>query len=148
MALIELESINLNLEGNSKEEVLRELSKVAYKINKVTSEEGFFNSLMNREEEATTGFGFGIAVPHAKSSFAKEVGIIVGRKNDKIDWDALDGNPVSTFICLIAPKNGADEHLKLLSKISRKLMHNDFIEVLKNGNEVEILSAIKDGIIS
>ncbi|MGL4849887.1 MAG: PTS fructose transporter subunit IIA [Clostridium sp.] len=146
MGFINLQSINLDIKGNTKEEILRELAKTAYEVGKVTSEEGFYEGLLKREEEVTTGFGFGFAVPHAKSKYAKEVGVLFGRSKNEIEWEALDGNPVSSFICLISPEEGANEHLKLLSKLSRKLMHKEFVEILKTGNEDEILSSIINAI--
>lgn len=144
MALITVDSINLKLEGNSKSDILRELANAAYKDGKVSSEEGFYEGLMFRESESTTGFGNAFAVPHSKSEYAKEVGIVFGRSTKDIEWDALDGNPVNTFICLIAPKEGADDHLRLLSKICRKLMHESFTETLKTGTAEEVFKAITE----
>ncbi|MGY3725330.1 PTS system IIA component, Fru family [Granulicatella balaenopterae] len=143
MALINGESINLNLQGSTKENILKEFAALGYQVGKVSSEEGFYQGLLDRESEVTTGFGYGVAIPHAKTKYANEVGILFGRTNNQVEWQALDDKPVNTFICFIAPEEAANEHLKLLAKISRKLMHQDFVAVLKNGTKEQILQALE-----
>lgn len=144
--MINIEGINLDIKGNTKKEVLKEFAKLGYDLGKVSSERGLFKALLKREKEVTTGFGFGLAVPHAKTKYADQVAILFGRAKREIEWESLDGKPVNTFICLISPEKGADEHLKVLAKLSRKLIDNEFMKVLKEGTEDEIFENIKNAL--
>ena len=64
--------VNLNLEAESKNEALREMIKLFEKENKIESVDEFYQTLLAREEEGTTGLGRGIAIPHGKSEVVKE----------------------------------------------------------------------------
>ncbi|KMT57922.1 fructose-like phosphotransferase system subunit EIIA [Listeria fleischmannii 1991] len=143
MTIMVENGINLQLEGNTKEEILSNIAEVAYQTGKVSNTKLFFEDLCKREQESTTGFGGGIAIPHAKSDAVKEVGVLFFRSKEQIEWQAMDGEPVFCFICLMVPSNGGEEHLKLLSKLSRKMIDPDFVSVLKTSGETEILSLIR-----
>lgn len=132
----------LNMKANTKEEALRELAELAFAREKVESAEIFFEELCKREQESTTGFGNNVAIPHARHSSVKEAGVLFARGEQAIEWDAMDGEPVNVCICLIAPDDQNDFHLKTLAKISRRLIHEDFIDLLKNGSEADVLAEI------
>lgn len=72
----------------------------------------------------------GIAIPHGKSSAVKEASIVFGRSNKGIDYDSMDGKPAHLFFLIAVPEESSDLHLRALSEISRKLMHNDVREQL------------------
>lgn len=85
-----------------------------------------------REGESSTGFGNGVAIPHAKVKGLKQPFVGTVTFNQPVEWDALDGAPVVIAIGLIMPADDPDQvHLKVLSKLARKLMDDDFIAELK-----------------
>ncbi len=143
MTIMVENGINLQLEGKTKEEILSNITEVAYQTGKVNDTKLFFEDLCKREQESTTGFGGGIAIPHAKSDAVKEVGVLFFRSKEQIEWQALDGEPVFCFICLMVPSNGGEEHLKLLAKLSRKLIDTNFVSALKTSEENQISSLIR-----
>ncbi|MBC1798369.1 PTS fructose transporter subunit IIA [Listeria booriae] len=143
MEIMTMNSINVNVKGTTKPEVLREFADMAFANGKVSDATGFYQDLCLREEESTTGFGGGIAIPHAKSAFVNEVGVFVGRGENEVEWDALDGAPVHCWICLLVPETGGQEHLRLLSQLSRKLMDPEFVAKLKEGSEQDILTLVQ-----
>ena len=138
MSLVNKEDVVLELEGTTQKEILHQLALKAYELNRVDNAETFYVQLCLREKEATTGFGNGIAIPHARHKCVKQAGIIIARCQNKIEWNSMDGNPVQTCICLIAPDDKNDFHLAMLSKLARKLIYEDFVEMLKHG-DVETL---------
>ena len=144
MNLVNKENVNFNLETNTKEETLKKLAEMAFKLGKVSDEETFFKALCAREEESTTGFGNGIAIPHARHACVKEAGILFVRCTNDIEWEALDGEPVNACVCLIAPDDQNDFHLKTLSKFARKLIHEDFVDLLKHSSEDDVIKAINE----
>ena len=72
--------------------------------------------------------------------------IVFGKTTDGIEWDSLDGKPVNLIFLLGVPEENVDNvHLKILSQLSRKLMNDSFIEMLKKAVTVEeILNALSD----
>ncbi|KRK65489.1 fructose-like phosphotransferase system subunit EIIA [Companilactobacillus tucceti DSM 20183] len=134
----------MNLEGSTQKEIMESLADLAFNINIINDKSELVKDYLEREEESTTGFGNGVAIPHALSNNIKSATILFGRSSSDIEWDSLDGKPVNTFISLLVPDDQADEHLKLLAKLSRKLVHKDFVKILKNGSETEVFDAINN----
>lgn len=138
--------ITIALKASTKEEAIRSLAEMAACEGKVTSVEDYINSVLERERSCTTGIGNGIAIPHGKSKAVKEAIIVFGKSPSGIQWNALDGNPVNMIFLLGVPADNVDNlHLKVLSQLSRKLMNEDFVDLLKNSNTVEeIFTALED----
>lgn len=134
--------LNFNLKADTQKEALHALAEQAFERGKVADVEIFYQELCNREKESTTGFGNGVAIPHARHSIVKEAGILVARCQNDLEWNSLDGDPVNVCICLIAPDDQNDFHLKTLAKLSRRMIHEDFIDTLKNASEADVLAEI------
>lgn len=144
MDIITNQDVVFGLDVTSKKEALEALAQMAFERGKVSEAKVFFAELCKREEEGTTGFGNGIAIPHARHACVKEAGILFIRSAHDLDWNSIDGNPVEACICLIAPDDKNDFHLKMLSKLARKLMHEDFVEILKSANQETVLKTINE----
>ena len=144
--LINKNLVTLNLEAKNKEEAIIKLAELAQKEGKITSIDEYVKSVLDREKAYTTGVGNGIAIPHGKSKAVKEAMIVFGKTTDGIEWDSLDGKPVNLIFLLGVPEENVDNvHLKILSQLSRKLMNDSFIEMLKKAVTVEeILNALSD----
>lgn len=88
-------------------------------------------AFLKREKMDSTGFGEGLAIPHAKVKHLKNPMIAFFRFRDGVDWKAVDGCPVKVAIALIMPADDTDNmHLQVLAKLSRKLVHAEFMEKL------------------
>ena len=95
---------------------------------------------LRREEEFSTAIGFGISIPHAKSDNVLHPGVFVFKGENKIDWN---GEEVQVAIAILTPLEGADTHLQILAKLSRKLMHKEFREALFNASsEKEVVDVL------
>lgn len=124
--------IQLNLSAKSKKDAIEELCDVLYTNGKLIDKKKFVKAVLKREKKVSTGIGMGIAVPHAKSRYAKEASFAFGRSTDGIDFKSIDGTPAH-FIFLIAVPEGADqEHLDILSGITMKLMHEEIRNSIYN----------------
>ena len=78
-------------------------------------------ALAAREALGSTGFGAGIAVPHARIvGLADPCGLLV-RLDKALAYDAIDGNPVDLVFLLLTPLGQDSAHLALLAAISRRL---------------------------
>lgn len=144
--LINKNLIVLNLEAKSKEDSISKLARMAERIGKVTSSGEYIQSVFEREQTCTTGIGNGIAIPHGKSKSVKEAMIAFAKCKDGLEWDSLDGKPVNVIFLLGVPEQNVDNmHLKILSQLSRKLMNEDFVALLKNAeSEDEVFAALSD----
>lgn len=88
---------------------------------------------MYRERLDSTGFGNGVAIPHAKIQNLKNPMVVVVRFAEGIEWDAIDGEPVKVAIALIMPDgDDANTHLQVISQLSRKLIYKENVDKLIN----------------
>lgn len=144
--LINKNLISINMDVRDKNEVIKELIALIKKEGKINSEEQFFNCVLHREKEFSTGVGNGIAIPHGKSETVKEAIVAFAKLNKKIDWNSIDSELVDLIFLLGVPeKNTENLHLRILAQLSRKLMDEDFVKVLREANtEQEIFEALRD----
>lgn len=142
--ILKKEYIFLSLEGKTKEEVLKEIAKKALEVNVVSSADEYFEGLLERENEVTTGFGNGIAIPHARVDAVLKPALLVAKLNNKIDWKALDDNPVELILTIAMPStNEGNLHLKILAELSRKLMHEEFVnKLLSSATENDLYNVL------
>jgi len=99
-------------------------------------------AVIKREEEASTGMGKGIAVPHVKHKAVQDVVAAIGLSSAGIDFSALDKQPVYSVILLISPVDEPDRHLQAMENIFRHLQREKFRKFLRqcrNAEQVEDL---------
>jgi mannitol/fructose-specific phosphotransferase system IIA component (Ntr-type) len=87
--------------------------------------------IIKRENEASTGIGKGVAVPHVKHAAIKDVMAVIGRSGTGIDFFALDKQPVYSIMLLISPVNNPDRHLQAMECIFRHLQQEKFRKFLR-----------------
>ncbi|UOE74716.1 PTS sugar transporter subunit IIA [Parageobacillus thermoglucosidasius] len=145
-SLINEELIVLDLEASNQLEVIEHLASLLEKQERIESKSAFIQGVLDREEEFTTGFGNGIAIPHCKNPTVKKASIVIGRTIKGIDWNSLDGLEVSFVIMLaIPPSEGGTTHLQILSTLSSKLIDPDFRSRLMNAKDKrEILKLLEE----
>ncbi len=102
-------------------------------------------AVVKRENEASTGIGKGVAVPHVKHAAIKEVVATIGCTSKGIDFSSLDKQPVYSVILLLSPADNDDKHLRAMENIFRNLQKNDFRSFLRQARTLEqIQEAIFD----
>lgn len=85
-----------------------------------------------REQESTTGFGFGVAIPHTKIAGLKQPLVGMTTFTQPINWESLDEQPVTIAIALLMPiADSSKAHLSVLAKFARKLMDEQFVADLQ-----------------
>ena len=88
-------------------------------------------AVIKRENEASTGMGKGVAVPHVKHAAVKHVIAAVGQSSAGIDFASLDEQPVYSVILLISPVNNPDKHLQAMENVFRHLQKEKFRKFLR-----------------
>jgi PTS system nitrogen regulatory IIA component len=87
--------------------------------------------LLTREQQGSTGYGNGIAMPHGRSRRCpRTLGAFI-RLSKAVDYEALDGRPVDLLFALLAPESSAREHLELLSRLAEKFSDATVLQRLK-----------------
>ncbi|SHH50212.1 PTS system, fructose-specific IIA component [Caloranaerobacter azorensis DSM 13643] len=142
--LINKDLINLNLKAKTKEDVLKEITKMINDDNRLNSEQLYYDKLLEREKQFSTGVGYGIAIPHAKTDAVKMPTMVIIRLSSPIEWQSIDDKQVNLVIGLAVPENQSDNtHLKIISKLSMRLMEDDFRrDLMKAENKDDILNLI------
>lgn len=139
--VIKRETIKLDMEATTKEEVIKELTELLYKVNAISNKEKFLKDVFYRESIGTTGIGNGIAIPHGKSKFVNKTSLAIGRAKSAIEWESLDEQPVR-FIILFAvtEEDKNSTHIKILAKVASNLGDDDVCaNLLKAKSPEEIL---------
>ena len=97
-----------------------------------------------RESQGQTGIGNYVAIPHGKSSSVTQVGIAIGKMDQEIEWETLDGKGVKLIFLFAVGKDNenAMTHLKLLAEVARKLGNDEAIEALLAAKTVEDLKSV------
>jgi mannitol/fructose-specific phosphotransferase system IIA component (Ntr-type) len=88
-------------------------------------------AVIKRENEASTGMGKGVAVPHVKHAAVTKVTAAVGHSATGIDFASLDEQPVYSVILLISPVDNPDKHLQAMENIFRHLQKERFRKFLR-----------------
>ncbi len=133
--------IEINSSAKTLDQVLIELSKIAYKGNLTSKENDLFEELKQRERMLSTAIGNGVAFPHPRHpspELFKEPKIIIIRSKAGINCDAPDGKPVNIFFMTCAPNEFV--HIRLLAKISRLLHVSGVVDKLMDvGSKDQIM---------
>ena len=127
--LLTLDRIKIPLQATSKDELLRELVALLGNGSGMDQED-ILRAVREREAVLSTGIGYGVAIPHGKSAAVPDLRMAAGRTSGPVDFDALDGRPVSLFFLLVGPESAAGPHIKALSRISRVVRREDVREQL------------------
>ena len=135
--LLDARSILLDASPKSKSEALDQIVDLMVKSEKINDKEAYRKQVYAREEESTTGIGEGIAIPHGKCDAVTKPGLAAMVVKNGVDFDSLDGEPVTLMFLIAAPNTEDNIHLDVLSKLSVLLMNEEFTESLRNAKTVE-----------
>ncbi|WP_077310654.1 PTS sugar transporter subunit IIA [Terribacillus halophilus] len=121
--------IELELQATTKIEAIEELTNLLFVNGCISDEEGFIKDVMYREGEGVTGLEKGVAIPHGKSDYVLKTSIAVGRTQEYLEWESMDGNPINIII-LFAVKNAdsTTTHIKLIQRVAVLLSDERVVE--------------------
>ena len=144
--IIDQNLITLDLQATTKLDAIKELTELLFANNDINNKEDFIADVLLRETEGVTGIGQGVAIPHGKSAAVNNTTIAIGLSKHDIEWETLDGAPVTAIILFAVRDQDANTlHLKLLQKVAILLSDDNFIE---NLHQVESKEALEKMFIS
>lgn len=119
--LLHPERVSVALTASDKEAALRAAAALLVMPEREANEESVYDVLMERERLASTGVGSGVAIPHGRFDGVDELRAAVAVCTDGVDFDAVDGLPVTILVAIIGPRSMPQKHLAALAGVSRVL---------------------------
>nr|CAI78457.1 pts system, IIA component [uncultured Latescibacterota bacterium] len=112
--------VDLSLSARSKDDVLASMVGLIARSPNVTDGARFLTDVLAREKLVTTGVGYGVAFPHAKSAAVKKVVFAFARTAEDVPFEALDCNPVRLIFLIGAPRETEPSgvYLNLMARLS------------------------------
>lgn len=129
MNLVEIlpeEAVLPELKAETQADVLAELVAPLLELHPELKRFDLVTALCEREKMGTTAVGDGVAIPHGKVLGLTSVALVVGRSRRGIDFFAPDKEPCHIFFLILAPEQGAGQHLRLLAQIARRAKDSVF----------------------
>lgn len=124
--------IELDVDASTKEEAIRAGIDLLWLHERTARAAEVERAVWKREEEYSTGFGHGFAVPHCKCEAVHAPTLAVLRLRRGVEWGSLDGEPVDVVMLLAVPADAAAAHMQVLAKLARRLMHEEFRERVRS----------------
>jgi mannitol/fructose-specific phosphotransferase system IIA component (Ntr-type) len=121
---LKLVNIKVPLTASNKRDAIKEMIDLLSSNSELDDAGAVLEAVMEREGTRTTGIGYGLAIPHGKSDGTKQLIMAVGRTGTPIEFQSIDGKPVTIIWLLVSPRDKAGAHITTLAKIS-KLMNID-----------------------
>jgi fructose-specific phosphotransferase system IIA component len=128
--------IILGLEASSKEEAIGKLARVFEKHDKLSDYNDYIKQVLKREEHFPTAIGFGVATPHAKCASVREACSAFARLKNEIQW-SKDEKVKYIFLFAVPDENGSSDHLRVLARLSRKIMREEFRKKLEDTDDID-----------
>ena len=92
-------------------------------------------ALIKREQNGSTGFGKGVAVPHVKHPKVQKMAGTIGRSVNGVDFAALDHQPVYSVVLLLSPENQPQQHLQAMNIVFSNLQKDTFRRFLRQSKD-------------
>ncbi len=123
--LLTADRIKVPLESRDKPSVLRELVDLLVRVHGGEAED-IRHSVLEREEAQSTGFGYGVAIPHGRTPSLPGLALVAGRTGVPIEYGAVDGQPVRLLFLVAGPESAAGDQVRCLARIAR-LLRRDYM---------------------
>src|SRR2546430_3618923 len=128
--ILKPQNIKIPLEARNKTDAIGELVKVLAASVDIADSKKVLDAVLEREATRTTGIGNGLAIPHGKCSGTKDLVMAIGKAATPIDFQAIDGRPVTIIWMLASPPDKTGPHIHALARISRLMTIDKFRQSL------------------
>lgn len=135
--ILQPKSIKAPLVSTNKEDAIEELINVLADNGYLSDRGSAFEAVLAREQTRSTGIGSGIAIPHGKSTAAKELVMAIGIAKEPIEFESIDNKPVGIIILLVSPPDQTGPHIQALARISRLMLDATFKSQLEKAASPE-----------
>jgi mannitol/fructose-specific phosphotransferase system IIA component (Ntr-type) len=138
--------IVIHSESTNAEDILREMVHVLSDELGPEVCEDVLNAVFAREKIKSTGIGYGVAVPHARTALVKQLYCVVATSENGIEFKALDSKPVNLLFLIISPDFTVGPHLSIIAAISHLVSKNAKISTELNNalSSAEFMKILKE----
>jgi mannitol/fructose-specific phosphotransferase system IIA component (Ntr-type) len=133
------ERVRVPLQAADKMGAVAELIDLLDSTGGLADRSAALEAVRKREAERTTGIGYGLAIPHGKSDGCRTLVVAAGKPAVPIDFQSLDGRPVSFIVLLVSPPDQTGPHIQALAQISRLMNMEDFRAAVERANTAQEL---------
>ncbi|MHC4566906.1 MAG: PTS sugar transporter subunit IIA [Planctomycetota bacterium] len=134
--------VKVPVEGRDKEAVITELVDLLDASGALMDRDVALDAVLTRERIQSTGTGAGIAIPHGKCTAVKEVVMAIGIAREPIEFESIDGKPVTILFLLVSPVDQTGPHIQALAAISRLMLNEKFRRQLEQADSVEAVDEL------
>lgn len=124
--ILKPQNIVIPLRANTKTDAIAELIDALAANGDLTDPKKVLESVLDREATRTTGIGNGLAIPHGKTAGAGNLTMAIGKPGTPIDFQSIDGKPVTIIWMLTSPPDKTGPHIQALARISRLMTIDKF----------------------
>jgi fructose-specific phosphotransferase system IIA component len=124
--ILKPQDIKIPLEAKTKTEAIGELVNLLAANGQVADPKKVLEAVLDREATRTTGIGNGLAIPHGKCPGVESLVMAIGKTATPIDFQAIDGRPVTLIWLLGSPPDKTGQHIHALARISRLMTIDKF----------------------
>ncbi|MGE3172947.1 MAG: PTS sugar transporter subunit IIA [Planctomycetota bacterium] len=135
--LVDNAAILADVQARTKDAALKELLTTAQDAGVIGKKlaTALSKKLLERESIGSTGLGNGVAVPHLKHDDIERPSLVLARARTPIEWQSIDGRPVSIMFLVISSAADPEAHLQCLRWISTLARNADFRRFLLDADD-------------
>ena len=142
--MLKPQNIRIGLTATTKNEAIAELVNLLAENKEVLDSSKVLEAVLERESTRTTGIGNGLAIPHGKCTGTDHLVMALGKALTPIDFQSIDGRPVTWIWLLSSPPDKTGPHIQALAKISRLMTIDKFRQALGQCNTADdVFAAIQ-----
>ena len=130
--ILKPQDIKVPLEATTKTDAIAELVNLLAANGEISDPKKVLEAVLDREATRTTGIGNGVAIPHGKCAGVPTLVMALGKCATPIDFQAIDGRPVTTIWLLGSPPDKTGQHIHALARISRLMTIDKFRQAVGN----------------
>ncbi len=128
--ILKPQNIKVPLVATNKNAAITELVQLLGANAEVTDPKKVLDAVLERESTRTTGIGNGLAIPHGKCTGTEQLIMAIGKAKTPIDFQSIDGRPVTMIWLLTSPPDKTGPHIHALARISRLMTIDKFRQSL------------------
>ncbi len=141
---LKTDRIILDIKAKNKQEAINKLAAVLKDDSQINNFDKFVDDIFERENLGTTGIGFNLALPHARTDFVNSFVIVIGRFSEPVDFNSLDAEPVNLIFLMGTPKQDVQNYLGILAHLTHILKKDTFrTQLLEAKSAQEMIDIFK-----
>jgi mannitol/fructose-specific phosphotransferase system IIA component (Ntr-type) len=124
-----------------KEEIFARLIGALAESGAVGDQDRLLEQVLQREREAGTAVGGGLALPHARSEEVRQLQIAVATLAEPLDLPTEDGQPVDIVMLIVAPQREARQMLRVLARVAKLVSRSPLLDSLRRAGDRAAMTA-------